>query len=773
MPVAVVFRAPPFSLCAIAVAALVGCAAVQAWPALPSLPILATVLVVAGVVACIKRWPWLRLPAVAVAFAAWAALHATQRMAHRLPFGMEGRDIVVTGRIADLPRRRGADVSFLFQPLPHAGEPAVDGLVRLTWYRAPRIPEACESWRFALRLRRPRGAVNPGGFDAERNALQRDIVATGYVRASPTNARLAAGHCVDGWRDAIGQRLDAELGPEGARVLKALATGDTRGLDAADWDIARATGTSHLIAISGFHVGVAAGGGVLAVRLLYFLVPWLATRLPRRIGQGMAGLGVAFAYGMLAGMGLPTVRTLIMVAVLVVAAASRRRIGGLALLALALIAVLAFDPLAVLSAGFWLSFAGVAFLMACVAPAGKGWRARLAAMLRTQAVMSVALLPLSFWCFGSASLWSFPANLVAAPLVSFAVIPLTLLGCAALPLQALSGPMLRAAASVVDGLWRALAPLADAPGAHASVPEAGLVPVMLATASAAWAFAPRGLPLRGFALLGFLPLVFPPRDDPPEGAFRAWVLDVGQGLAVLVRTRSHTLVYDTGPGYAGGGDAGAGTVLPALGALGIAPANLLVVSHGDADPAGGAASVHRRFPGAPVLAGEPGRSRLDATACARAPPWAWDGVRFRFLPVPLPAAGKASANDHSCVLAVEGRAGRLLLTGDVGARAEARMDPATLRSSLPTVTTIAHHGSRHSSSLPWLRAVRPRLAVASTGWRNRFGHPHPLVVDRHADLGAAVYDTARSGALRIDVLASGEPRVVREWRRPANRYWRE
>lgn len=720
-----------------------------------------------------RRWTWLRLPAIVVLFACWASLHALHRMAARLPSLWEGTDIVLTGRVADLPRRRGADVSFVFQPLPRAGEPRLRGPVRLTWYRASEIPAPCETWRLSVRLRRPRGVVNPGGNDAERIALMKNIVATGYVRASAENTRIASGHCVDGWRDAIGQRMDDLLGERDARVLKALATGDTRGLDAADWDVARATGTSHLIAISGFHVGVAAGGGVMLARGLYLLLPWLATRVPRRIAQAVFALGVACAYGMLAGMGLPTVRTLLMVAVLVIAAATRRRAGGLALLSLALVAVLLVDPLAVLSAGFWLSFAGVAFLMGCVAPAGDGWRGWLSAMLRTQAVMSLALLPMSLWLFGSASLVSFGANLLAAPLVSFMVIPLTLVGCACLPVAALASPLLHIAAWATAWLWRLLSPIAAWPVAQLALPDAGPLPAVFATAGAVWVFAPRGVPLRGFALLCFLPLLCPPRDAPAYGGFRAWVLDVGQGLAVVLRTRTHTLLYDTGPEFAAGHDAGAGIVLPSVTALGVAPVDVLVVSHGDNDHAGGARAVQRRYPAARVWAGEPGRLRLPSTDCAGAPPWSWDGVVFRFIPVPRPRTGKVKANDRSCVLAVEGEGGRLLLTGDIGAAAEARMGADDLASPLPTVTTLAHHGSRHSSSAGWLRKVRPRIAVAGAGWRNRFGHPHPLVVDRHAAIGAQVYDTARSGAVRIDVPVRGSPHVSREWRRPARHYWRE
>jgi competence protein ComEC len=476
-------------------------------------------------------------------------------------------------------------------------------------------------------------------------------------------------------------------------------------------------------------------------------------------------------YGALAGFGLPTVRTMLMIAVVGLARCTNRTIGGAQTLGLALIAMLLADPLAVLSAGFWLSFVGVAFLMLCLEARPRGLRGFLHELSAGQLVMTVALLPLTLWFFGEASLVGALSNLIAVPFVSFVIVPCALIGMLLLLLApAAATPVLKLAALFAHAQWWLLEGMATWPGAHWYLPEVGPWALLLATLGALWLFAPRGLPLRGLGLLLFLPLVWPVAKLPPAGGFQAWVLDVGQGLSVVVRTRQHALVYDAGARYPSGFDLGEAVVVPALHALGIDRLDLLMISHADNDHAGGALAVAEAFPGASRYAGEPGRMPLSMQPCRAGQAWRWDGVDFRVLWPGPQTTGRR--NDRSCVLAVDGADGRLLLTGDISSQVEPAV-AAAAGGHRPTVLVVPHHGSRYSSDPACIAAIAPRLALVSAGWHNRFGHPHPLVLERYAQAGVPLLNTATRGAIEVDAPPTAEPAVTAAWRQRHPRYWRE
>ncbi|TAM02680.1 MAG: DNA internalization-related competence protein ComEC/Rec2, partial [Rhodanobacter sp.] len=578
--------------------------------------------------------------------------------------------------------------------------------------------------------------------------------------------------CVDGVRAAIAHAIETRVhDPHDAALLRAFAVGDTRDLSQDDWAVARANGVSHLIAISGFHVGVAAVFGVWLALLAYTVCPRLGLWLPRPQAQAAAALLAAGVYSALAGFGLPTVRTLLMIAVVALARCSRRGSNGAHSLALALIVIVLVDPLAVLAAGFWLSFVGVGFLILCLQSHGRGWRAFLHELSAGQLLMTVALLPLTLWFFGQASLVGALSNLIAVPLISFVIVPCALLGMLLLALYpALATPVLWLAAHIVHAQWWLLERMAHWPGAQWYLPMVQPLALLLAVFGALWMFLPRGVPLRWFGALLFLPLLLPPHSVPAEGAFQVWVLDVGQGLSVLLRTHGHVLVYDTGARYPSGFDLGEAAVLPTLHALGINRLDLLMISHGDNDHAGGVEAVVAAFPQARRLAGEPARMRVPMAQCVAGQAWQWDHVSFRVLS-PAPGGGGRD-NDSSCVLLVAARGGRVLFTGDISLKMEPAV-VAALDAGPPPVLVVPHHGSKSSSSATFIAALKPPLALVSAGWRNRFGHPRPEVVARYADAGVPLFNTAVQGAMEVDFPADGPPRRQPGWRLRQTRYWRE
>ena len=735
-----------------AVALLAGCTGCLLMPSLLPAPISIGVMVVAAWL--VWRGGRARVFGMLLAGFGFTGLHAAHALDLQLPFALEKKVLVVSGRIDDLPVHEARRTRFEFvvdddQALP---EPLRGKRLRIGWFdddmRAREVLRAGSRWRLPLRLRVPQGLRNPGSSDGEKHALAARITATGYVLEPSLAESLSSPSGMAAWRERSSARIAGAVPSSTSRFVRALALGDTRFLDDDDWSRLRAAGLTHLIAISGFHVGLVAGFFALVAAAIWWLLPGLCRRLPRPFAAGFGAVAGAFAYAAMTGFALPTLRTAVMIAVLVAARCLRRHQRMTESLALACVVLLMLDPLSVLGAGFWLSFAGVAWLMWCLPVDAKGGVGTIVrGFLGAQAVATLGLLPLTVVLFGQASFAGPLANLLAVPWWSLVVIPLALLGLLLDSLHAGWGAALwRLSAWCFDLLWPLLRATADSPLAMAWLPEPRWFALPMALLSAFWLMLPRGIPGKWLALLLWLPLLWPSRDLPAHGEAQLVVIDVGQGLSVLVRTARHSLLYDMGPANRDGYDAGERAVVPSLHALGVHVLDAAVVSHGDNDHAGGWPAVSRAFPVLAVLA--PDGSPTPGTAnCQAGQSWEWDGVRFRVLHPTrwFPYLG----NESTCVIRVETRHGSVLLTGDMGEvieRALLKRARADLRSD---VVLVPHHGSAGSSSPAFIKATGARLALVSSGAGNRFDHPKPLVVRHWCDAGAEVVDTARSGAVRV------------------------
>lgn len=740
-----------------ALAVLAGAVVVQALPSLlfagcaPLLTCLA--------LACVFFSRSDRLPVWFILGFAWTVVRADAVLQARLPQQWHGRDFVVSGVVRDLPQAVEGSTRFDFaiDSARLEGDVVdVRGLARINWYVDAPTLEPCSRWTLTLRLRPARGLVNPGGLDSERSAVQRGRIAVGYVRPSSANRlqQAASGVCIDGWRQAIARAISDELGKEsGATLLRALAVGDQTSISEDDWQVLRATGIGHLIAISGLHVGMFAAFGAWLARRLWKALPWLTLRMPGPLIEAPFAITCALGYGLLAGMGVPTLRTLLMIAVALLARCVRRASSVPQALGFAALVIMLWDPLAVLAPGFWLSFVGVAILLSVTSPVGDerpGWRD----MPRVQWLLSLALLPLTVWLFGQASLIGPLANLLAVPWISFVVVPVTVVASLVVVWAPTIGvPLLHLAEALLRPLWEVMQWMAALPSAQRYFAATPVWTFVLALTGLAWSLAPRGVPLRALGALLALPMLMPVKHRLTEAEFEVWMFDVGQGLSVLVRTRDHALLYDAGARYAGGFDVGDAVVIPALHALGVEPLDRIMISHGDNDHAGGARAVSLAYPYAVVDSGEPARLDVPARACAAGETWRWDGVDFRVLSPP--AESPLTGNDRSCVLAISSMHGTLLLTGDVSSAVEAGLPALLGPVPRPLLISVSHHGSHTASSAPFLDHLAPDLAWISAGYRNRFGHPHADVVARYVDRDIVLSNTADSGYLHLHFGATG------------------
>lgn len=704
----------------------------------------------------------------------WAAWQADSLLNKNLPIDLAGRDVQVQGVVNSLPEQlHGARTRFYFAVTayqsPQGWQP-IHITARLNWYRSAVAMQAGEKWQLRVRLKEPHGLSNPGGFDFERWLFSRGVRATGYVKKSPVNQRIAdsAGHAPDRLRQRIAEYLiSLDLPAESIALLRALTVGDRAGMTHPQWKVLQATGTTHLLAISGLHVGLVATL-VFAVSRRAWAWSGAVRYWPAPRFAALAAMLAALGYALLAGFQVPAQRALIMVWVWMLAILMDGRARPWQVLGAALWLILVLDPLAALGAGFWLSFGAVALIFFLTGDRhGRAGRTR--RLLTLQAGLVSGLMPLTWLWFQQSSLMALPANLLAIPWVGILVVPLLLLAVVLLPgFTPVSQVLFHMAAWLLDTLWLWLDWLAGFPGALWSSPVGNPVWLWWCTFGVLVFMLPRACRTAPLAIILLIPAFLGAPERPGKGDLWVTLLDVGQGLSVVLVTSRHVIVYDAGPGFPSGYDTGSAVVAPFLVTRGFRKIDRLIVSHGDNDHRGGVVSLLQQLPAASIHSGDPAALKnISAEQCHAGHHWTWDQVNFAYLAPSQPETG----NNGSCVLQVSTIDGRsILLPGDIEKPVE-RLLLKTQGINLSADVLVApHHGSLSSSTPAFLERVRPELVLFAVGYQNRFGFPSHKVRERYKSIGAELMNTADHGAISIR-FDSGKPLKTGSWRAQTRRLW--
>jgi len=686
-----------------------------------------------------------------------------------------GDSMVTVVRIADFPATSAAGVSFVAVPLDDARLPP---RMRLSWFQPPVTLRLGDVWQMELRLRRPRGSSNPGAFDYEAWLFRERVGATGYVVGSHRNHLLGSGDLdvVDRVRQRFVDRISL-LNSESAGVLAAISVGARHLITAEQWDRYARTGTSHLMAISGLHIGLAAGGGYALASLFSGLLIRGGSHHNRAT---VFALLIAISYAFVSGLAIPSRRASLMIAFVAIAVLRRRQVRPLTVLAAACIVVLVSSPIASMAPGFMLSFAAVLVLIWLAQRLGNGldraFAARLVFGVRqlsiVQGVLLLGLLPLTVLIFDRVAFVAPVVNLVAVPVFSLVTVPLTLAGLLLDGrLQMLGDPALHIASLSQEYLEKLIVIAAETPGAGYTMSAVTGSAWLLLFLPVLWVILPPGWPGRRLALIAVIALVLHEPARPDHGCVAVDVLDIGQGLAVVLQTHAHTVAFDTGPAFKGGGNAAETVILPYLASRGISHVDKLIVSHSDLDHSGGVSAILARIDVAELLVGEPlgGQEQLQAF-CNAGDEWEYDGIGFSFIYPPLD--GFRDGNDASCVLRVKAGDYQLLITGDIEQPAEQQLVRDGLLGGVDAVV-IPHHGSRTSSTAPFVSALTPDLAIVSAGFGNRWGFPKEEVVARWVGVGARVLQTSTSGAIGIRLCEGSGIEEVTEYRNERRRIWHE
>ena len=710
----------------------------------------------------------------------WAFLRADIILANELDRAIEGETVIITGEVVSLPEIMDSGIRFEFQITEMRSQTGISlenpGKIRLGWYRQDVMIQPGEHWRLNVRLKRPYGFSNPGGFDYEGWLFQHRIRATGYVRNKEQNELIyrASPFSVNYQRHLLRSLINTTRIPDFEKsFLYALSLGDRSKISAKQWQTLTQTGTSHLLAISGLHIGLVAGLFFIVGRWMWAFAGSLPLQMSSQRFAALAGLSGAFMYAALAGFSIPTQRALIMLSVWMLSLFFNRKYASSDIITISLLLVLIIDPFAAMDAGFWLSFIAISIIaygMTCRVQSNiSAWRNVWWKWGRVQYLVAVGLFPVLVLWFQQYPLVGVLANIIAVPYVSLIVVPLVLLGIVLLLVVFPVGEfVLQLAGQVLGVLWPFLEYLSSLKFNlwHSASPSplvfvAGMIGVLIL-------LMPKGIPARWIGMLWLVPLLLPHTESPKATDFWLAQLDVGQGLATVIQTQGHALIYDTGDKFSERFNAADAVIIPFLKDQNIFRPDLLIVSHGDRDHIGGAKALLGKYPGMHVLTSiEEKITHTNVDTCVAGQRWQWDGVNFEIL---SPSHTEAyQGNNSSCVLKVSNDQHSILLAGDIEQPAESRLITTQADKLSAKLLIAPHHGSKTSSSLDFIDEVSPELAVFPVGYRNRFGFPKQDIISRYESRQVKILNTARDGALlfRFD----DQQMIFSRYRHDNKRFW--
>lgn len=667
---------------------------------------------------------------------AYGSFRADIALNNRLPLDLNRQTQMLTIVVRDLPKK--TDYSTRFQAEILKGSPDLVGKKIILNDYGKKEWASGSIWKVNINLRVPVGVVNPVGFNMEAWHMSEGFGAIGNIkkgrefigRTNDLTAQLGRLREGISWRiDRVGKDY-----PRGSSLLAALTIGKQNGISSADWQAFRATGIMHLVSISGLHVTMVA-----------LFMAWLSVQImrvfpPRRVYPKtvmlIVGVLAALSYALLAGFSVPTQRSVFMLATAALMIGSRQYFTPWQIWMGSLSVVLLIDPFAVLGVGFWLSFGLVASLIWVGSNRRRALKNKWLLGLKAQGAATVAsVVPLGLF-FGQLPVLSPVVNTVAIPWVSWVLTPLSLVALV-LPFDQLLALACWLCELSLEALDKAL-------------PFAWIYPVSnvpwlllgLALVATILILAPKGLPFKGISILVLILFVGYQSKRLSENEVRITVLDVGQGLSLLMQTKTHALLFDTG---AGSGDR---IVVPVLRSKGVTELSAVVVSHNDADHDQGLPEVLQGLPVAQILAGQDEKyPSIPVKHCQDGVSWNWDGVIFEWL---TPIKFAKEDNDSSCVLRVLAGKEAFLVTGDLSKKGEKILIDSYHNSLQSQILVLGHHGSKTSTSNLFLQSVAPAHVIVSAGFANRYGHPHSVVLAR-AKSQAQVWRTDKQGSIVIQM----------------------